>query len=138
METGKENLYSKDDLTKFFQIQSTLQERASAIARLCTPICPSEYITELWIEDDEDDLYPGTVGIGVWNPVCQDNDCYHIPIEYFSMSTDEIKKAEQKKKALEEIERKKEAKRQQKAEEARERAEYARLRKKFGWKESEF
>ena len=132
---NKENLYSKDELSRHFRLHSELKKRAYKIAPLCTNISSREEITGIWMDDGEYDLDEPMVGIGVWSQDCG-NDAYWFPLEYFSMTTDEIEKSEKRKAELERKrlmeEEKREAARKKMEKERRERSEYERLRKKFG------
>lgn len=120
--------YSIEELKKVFKILADLKIRAYEIAPLCTNITSREEITGMWADGD-------TVEISVWSSDCG-CDGYEFPLEYFSMTTDEIQEVERKKAEQERIrmlkEEKREAKRKKKATEAAERREYERLRKKFG------
>lgn len=124
--------FTKDELEKCFKTLSALKSRAYEIAPLCTNISSREDITGMWWDEDP---HKPMVDINVWSSDCG-CDGYSIPFEYFSMTLDEIEKAEAKKRELEKIrirkaeEREKRRKKRERA--ARERRQYERLKKKFG------
>jgi len=123
---SEEKMYNQGELRKFFEFQSDLMNRAREIAYICTDLTSNEEITGMWLDENP----PVTVRIGVWNRDCG-NDSYDIPVQYFSMTIDEIKAEE--KKRLEHARRRarEEEKREKQEEERAERREYERLKKKF-------
>lgn len=124
---SEEKTYTEEELKNFFELQSALLERARDIAKICTDLSSNEEITGMWLDEN----HPVTVRIGVWNRDCG-NDMYDIPLQYFSMTIDEIKAEE--KKRIERARRRalEEEKREKQEEELAERREYERLKKKFG------
>jgi len=89
----KTKRYTINGLLKFFKTLSSLKEKAYEIAPLCTNITSREEITGIWFDEDVNDPM---VGIGVWSQDCG-NDAYWIPLEYFTMTVDEIEEAMRKK-----------------------------------------
>ena len=85
----KEKTYSEKQLLKFFKMQEELKSRVRKIANLCTNITTREEVTGFWC--DEDPKQP-CVGLSVWSQDCG-NDCYWFPLEYLSMTLDEVKEA---------------------------------------------
>lgn len=124
----KERPFTPDELKRSFEMLDALRKRAYEIAPLCTNISSQETITGMW----KDGEY---VRIEVWSHNWG-NGMYEFPMEYFSMTTYEIKKAEQTKAEIERIRIRKEEERErmlkEKAREQRERRTYERLKKKFG------
>ena len=129
---SEEKKYTIEELKQFFRMLDDLKKKANQIAPLCTNINSQEEITGIWLDDGPRRPY---VSIGVWSHNCG-NDAYDIPLEYFSMTKEEVEKTEKEKAELERrrlaMEEKREAERKKKAREQRERREYERLKKKFG------
>lgn len=123
---SEEKTYTEEELKNFFELQSALLERARDIAKICTDLTSHEEITGMWL----DEFPPVTVRIGVWSSDCG-NDSYDIPVQYFSMTIDEIKAEEKKRLECARRRAQEEEKRQKKEEERAERREYKRLKKKF-------
>lgn len=123
---SEEKMYTQGELKKFFEFQSALLKRARVIAEICTDLTSDEEITGMWLDENP----PVTVRIGVWNRDCG-NDSYDIPVQYFSMTIDEIKAEEQKRMERARRRAREEEERAKQEEERAERREYERLKKKF-------
>lgn len=113
-----------DELNQFFDMYNKVESRIKDVATLCTDICDCEEITGFRNCGD------GYICVRVWNRDCG-NDAYHFPLEYLSMTDDEIErretmKADEARKRAEEEERKEKIRR-----ELKERMEYKRLKKKY-------
>ena len=113
-----------DTIREFFDIYDKIETRIKEIAPLCTNITLSEEITGFSRDSD------GDICIRVWSQDCG-NDAYCFPLQYLSMTDDEIKECEKKKaeKARKRAER--EAREEKKRRERQERMEYERLKKKY-------
>lgn len=116
------------ELNRFFDTYDKIETRIKEVAPLCTNICSCEEITGFSKDSD------GDISIRVWSSNCG-NDAYYFPLEYLSMTNDEIvecekKKAEEARKRAER-EARKEAREKKKRRERQERMEYERLKKKF-------
>lgn len=117
-----------DTIREFFDVYDKIETRINEIAPLCTNINSSEEI--MGFSKDSD----GDICIMVWSQDCG-NDAYYFPLQYLSMTNDEIvecekKKAEEARKRAER-EARKEAREKKKRRERQERREYERLKKKF-------
>ena len=117
-----------DTIREFFDVYDKIETRIKEIAPLCTNICLCEEITGFSRDSD------GDICIRVWSQDCG-NDAYYFPLQYLSMTNDEIvecekKKAEEARKRAER-EARKEARQKKKRRERQERREYERLKKKF-------
>lgn len=112
------------ELNLFFDTYDKIKSRIYEVACLCTDITSSEEITG-FVRDCDNDIC-----VRVWNQDCG-NDAYYFPLEYLSLTDDEIaqrekRKADEARKCAEE-----EARREKKRREQQERREYERLKKKF-------
>lgn len=117
-----------NELNQFFDSYDKVESRIKEVAPLCTKICESEEITRFGRDID------GDIRIGVKSQYYGD-DVYYFPLEYLSMTNDEIvecekKKAEEARKRAER-EARKEAREKKKRRERQERREYERLKKKY-------
>lgn len=117
-----------NELYQFFDTYHKVKSRIIEVARLCTEITSSEEIIGFYKDFD------GDIRVDVWSQDCG-NDAYYFPLEYLSMTDDEIVQRE-KKKAEEarrraEREARKEAREKKKRRERQERMEYERLKKKY-------
>lgn len=116
-----------NELNQFFDTYDKVTSRIKEVAHLCTNICSCEDIMGFC-------NYDGNIYIRVWSQDCG-NDAYYFPLQYLSMTNDEIvecekKKAEEARKRAER-EARKEARQKKKRRERQERREYERLKKKF-------
>ena len=115
---------TQNELKQFFDTYDKVQSRIQEVAPLCTNICDCEEITGFSNCGD------GDICIRVWSQDCG-NDAYYFPLEYLSMTDDEIaqrekRKADEARKRAEEEERK-----ERERAERQERKEYERLKKKY-------
>lgn len=113
-----------NELKQFFDTYDKVESRIREVAPLCTDICSCEEITGFSNCGD------GDICVRVWSGDCG-NDAYYFPLEYLSMTDDEIsecerKKAEKRRRLAEEEERK-----ERERAERQERKEYERLKKKY-------
>ena len=113
-----------NELRQFFDTYNEVVCRISEFSRLCTDITDSEEIVGF------SECLDGDICVRVWNHDCG-NDVYYFPLEYLSMTDDEIvecekKKAGRRRKLAEEEERKEKKRLEQK-----ELGEYERLKKKY-------
>ena len=113
-----------DTIREFFDVYDKIETRIKEIAPLCTNICSCEDI--LGFSKDSD----GDICIRVWSHNCG-NDSYCFPLEYLSMTDDEIVECEKKKAERERRRAEREAREEKKRLERQERKEYERLKKKF-------
>lgn len=109
-----------NELNQFFDTYDKVESRIAEIA----PLGSREEITGFGKCGD------GGICVRVWSQDCG-NDAYYFPLEYLSMTDDEIaqrekKKAEEQRRLAEEEERK-----EKKRLERQERREYERLKKKY-------
>ena len=113
-----------NELNQFFDTYDKVESRIEEVAPLCTNICLCEEITGFRKDSD------GDICIRVWSQDCG-NDAYYFPLEYLSMTDDEIVECEKKK--VEEARKKaaREAREEKKRLELQERKEYKRLKKKY-------
>lgn len=117
-----------NELNQFFDTYDKVESRIKEVAPLCTNISSFEEITGFSKDSD------GDIWVRVWSHNCG-NDAYYFPLEYLSMTNDEIvecekKKAEEARKRAE-MEARKEAREKKKRRERRERMEYERLKQKY-------
>ena len=120
---GRRREVTLNELNQFFYTYDKVESRIKEVAPLCTNICLCEEITGF--SKDSDDIC-----IRVWSKDCG-NDAYYFPLEYLSMTDDEIVECE--KKNVEEARKKaaREACKEKKRLERQERKEYERLKKKY-------
>lgn len=119
-----------NEIKQFFDTYDKIKSRIIEVAHLCTDITSSERI----IGFDKDYYDDGDIRVEVWSQDCG-NDTYCFPLEYLSITDDEIvhrekKKAEDARKRAEREARKK-AREKKKRRERQERMEYERLKKKY-------
>ena len=116
------------EIRQFFDTYNEVKRRILAVALLCTEMTESEEIVGF------SKCLDGDICVSVWNRDCG-NDAYYFPLEYLSMTDDEIaerekKKAEEARKRAER-EARKEAREKKKRRERQERMEYERLKMKY-------
>lgn len=117
-----------NELNQFFDTYNKVESRIAEVAPLCTNICSCEEITGFSNCGD------GDICVRVWSRDCG-NDAYYFPLEYLSMTNDEIvecekRKAEEARKKAEQ-EARREAREKKIRLERQERSEYERLKRKF-------
>ena len=113
-----------NELNQFFDTYDKVESRIQEVAPFCTNICSCEEIIGFSNCGD------GDICVRVWSQDCG-NDAYYFPLEYLSMTDDEIvqrvkMKADEARKRAEE-----EAREEKKRLERQERREYERLKKKY-------
>lgn len=113
-----------NEINQFFDSYDKVESRIKEVAPLCTKICESEEITRFSRDID------GDIRIGVKSQYYGD-DVYYFPLEYLSMTNDEIVKCEKKKAERERRRVAREAREEKKSRERQERREYERLKKKY-------
>ena len=114
-----------NELKQFFDTYDKVESRIKEVAPLCTDICQCEEITGFARDSDND------ICIRVWSQNCG-NDSYCFPLEYLSMTDDEIVQCEKKKAAAARKRAEREARKERKRQERQEYREYERLKRKFG------
>ena len=113
-----------DELNQFFATYNKVESRIQEVAPLCTDICPCEEITGFRNDGK------GDICVSVWSRDCG-NDAYYFPLEYLSMTDDEIAQCEKRKADEARKRAEEEARREEKRREQQERREYERLKKKY-------